>query len=120
MPEKKWITGTGGAMNEIETDTQLYDDGYYEKQLEVGLEFQDFVTSELYKRGIVVVGYSSKKYQLNEGENLLGAEIKRDGLFRKTGNLYIEIKEKSHPQKKKYIDSGIYRKDNSWLFVIGD
>ena len=51
---------------------------------------------------------------------MLGAEIKRDGNFRKTGNLYIETAEKSHPDNKNYVPSGIFRKDNSWLFVIGD
>ena len=28
--------------------------------------------------------------------------------------------EKSHPDVKTYTASGIHRKDNSWLFVIGD
>ncbi len=78
------------------------------------------VTNELYKRGIVVVGYASKRYQNKCGENLLGAEIKRDGRFRETENLYIEIAEKSHPDKEAFVDSGIKRQDSSWLFVIGD
>ena len=30
------------------------------------------------------------------------------------------LAEKSYPDNEKYIPSGIYRKDNSWLFVIGD
>jgi len=97
-----------------------YKAGYYGEKLEEGLEFQDVVTRALYQRGIVVVAYSSRRYQQNEGENLLGAEIKRDGKFRETGNLYIEIEEKSHPEKTSFIVSGIYRKDNSWLYVIGD
>jgi hypothetical protein len=97
-----------------------YEDGYYQKKLKEGLEFQDFVTDELYKRGIVVNGYSSKKYQYNKGENLLGAEIKRDGRFRETGNLYIEVSEKANPDNPFYVTSGIKRYDNSWLFVIGD
>jgi len=101
-------------------DRDKYNNGYYQNKLEEGLEFQDKVSKELYQRGIVIVGYASKKYQNTVGENMLGAEIKRDGLFRETGNLYIETAEKSHPNNEKYIPSGIYRKDNSWLFVIGD
>jgi hypothetical protein len=66
------------------------------------------------------VGYASQKFQNTVGENMLGAEIKRDGKFRETGNLYIETSEKSHPDKPIYTPSGIHRKDNSWLFVIGD
>jgi hypothetical protein len=107
-------------MNQLSTAREEYNNGYYSDKLQQGLEFQDVVTRELYQRGIVIVGYSSKKYQNNEGENLLGAEIKRDGKFRQTGNLYIETSEKSHPDKKNYTASGIHREDNSWLFVIGD
>ena len=95
-------------------------DDYYNTQLQVGLEFQDLLTRELYLRGIVVVGFSSRKYQNQVGENMLGAEIKRDGNFRKTGNLYIEVAEKAHPKNKTYVPSGVMREDNSWLFVIGD
>ncbi len=101
-------------------DREKYNSGYYAEKLEQGLQFQDVVTRELYQRGIVVVGYASRKYQNECGENMLGAEIKRDGLFRDTGNLYIETSEKSHPDNAVYIPSGIYRGDNSWLFVIGD
>lgn len=93
---------------------------YYKNKLEEGLQFQDKVTKELYQRGIVVIGYASQQYQNNCGENMLGAEIKRDGMFRDTGNLYIETAEKANPNNENYIPSGIYRKDNSWLFVIGD
>jgi hypothetical protein len=107
-------------MSQLLTDRQKYKNGYYNEKLEQGLEFQDVVTDELYKRGIVVVGYASRKKQYSVGENMLGAEIKRDGLFRSTGNLYIETAEKSHPDNTCYISSGIYRKDNSWLYVIGD
>jgi len=99
---------------------EKYADGYYAEKLQEGLQFQDVVTRELYKRGIVVVGYASRRFQINKGENMLGAEIKRDGNFRETGNLYIEVAEKSHPDNTDYIPSGIMRNDNSWLFVIGD
>lgn len=104
----------------LEESIEQYANGYYQDKLQQGLEFQDAVTKALYRRGIVIVGYSSRKYQNQEGENLLGAEIKRDGRFRETGNLYIEVAEKADPQNSHYVESGIYRKDNSWLFVIGD
>lgn len=97
-----------------------YKNGYYNDKLQIGLEFQDVVTKALYQRGIVVIGFASRKFQNAEGENLLGAEIKRDDKFRETGNLYIEVAEKSHPENINFVPSGIYRKDNSWLFVIGD
>lgn len=107
-------------MNQLQADREEYNNGYYVKKLEQGLLFQDIVTEALYQRGIVVVAFSSRRYQVERGENMLGAEIKRDGQFRTTGNLYIETAEKSHPDNPAFIASGIHRKDNSWLYVIGD
>jgi len=40
--------------------------------------------------------------------------------FEATGNLWIGVKEKSNPENKRYVDSGIHRKDNTWLFIIGN
>lgn len=104
----------------IEKSRNQYANGYYVDKLEQGLEFQDRVTQLLYQRGIVVIGYASRRFQILRGENMLGAEIKNDAKFRETGNLYIETAEKSHPDKPKYYPSGIHREDNSWLYVIGD
>lgn len=103
-----------------EESREKYKNGYYHDKLEQGLEFQDVVTEALYHRGIVVVGYASRVFQNKRGENMLGAEIKNDAMFRETGNLYIEVAEKSHPDKPNYTPSGIMRADNSWLYVIGD
>lgn len=97
-----------------------YANGYYHDKLQQGLEFQDVATAALYQRGIVVVGYASRRFQNERGENMLGAEIKRDGKFRQTGNLYIETAEKAHPDNPHYVPAGIRREDNSWLYVIGD
>lgn len=104
----------------LQKSQREYANGYYAEKLEQGLQFQDVVTRELYQRGIVVIGYASRRAQIEHGENMLGAEIKRDGKFRETGNLYIEFAEKAHPDRKDFVPSGINRKDNSWLFVIGD
>lgn len=40
--------------------------------------------------------------------------------IKKTGNLYIETKEKSNKLNPNFVDSGIYRDDNTWLFLIGN
>lgn len=79
--------------NALDDSRRAYHNGYYVKKLEEGLEFQDVATTALYQRGIVVVAYSSRRWQDKLGENMLGAEIKRDGKFRQTGNLYIETAE---------------------------
>lgn len=104
----------------LEEARARYGNGYYAEKLQQGLEFQDLVTTALYQRGIVVIGYASRRNQVLHGENMLGAEIKRDGNFRATGNLYLEVEEKAHPDNVNYVPAGIMRKDNSWLFVIGD
>lgn len=93
---------------------------YYMAQLEEARKYQDFVKHELYKRGIPIVFNDSTHYQYDEGENILGIEIKNDKMFRDTGNLYIEVEEKADANNKNYVKSGILRNDNSWLYLIGD
>ena len=91
-------------------------DTYYKEKFEQGTDYQDFVIKELYNQGIILISYTSKKSQY-EGENMSGFEIKNDNKFRETGNLYIELAEKSHPSNPQYVPSGIYRNDNSWLLI---
>jgi hypothetical protein len=93
---------------------------YYKEKLEKGLEFQDFVTSLFFQIGIAVIQYSSRRYQFERGENSGGIEIKFDDRLDETGNLYIECAEKSHPNNFRFMPSGIYRLDNSWLYAIGN
>ena len=95
-------------------------DRYYAEKLQIGLEYQDFISEILCQNGIVIMNYVSQKYQFNSGENKIGIEIKYDNKFRDTGNLYIELKEKKHPSNENYIPSGINRRDNTWLYIIGD
>lgn len=85
-----------------------------------GIEFQDFVCHELSKHHIILQNFASKKYQYNVGENLQGYEIKYDERCSDTKRLSIEIAEKSHSENKDWIDSGIQRKDNSWLYIQGN
>jgi len=93
---------------------------YYQEKLKEGLHYQDFVVEQLYNIGLPIISYASKEYQNLIGENKAGIEIKRDGKFKETGNIYIEIAEKSNPQNLNFISSGIYRNDNTWLYLIGD
>jgi len=92
----------------------------YRKNLRLGQEFQDFAVQQLYKAGIVVVGYSSFKYQTEVGENVNGYEIKFDNRMSETGNVYFESGEKTNPNNSEYIASGIFRNDNTWMYVIGN
>ncbi len=94
-------------------------DKYYADQLSAGIDFQDHVQRLFYQHGLPIVSHVSQHAQ-RRGENMAGIEIKRDSKFRDTGNLFIEIAEKSHPNRLDYVSSGIYRNDNSWLYAIGD
>lgn len=96
---------------------------YYKEKLREGLEYQDFVFEQLrYMDGMPIFlgAYASEKYQYQKGESPSGLEIKHDKRFHETGNLFIEIAEKSDASLSEYTPSGIMRNDNSWLYLIGD
>ena len=97
-----------------------YDDGKYaEEKIKQGEEYQDYVTEYLCVHGMTLTTFTSAKYQYKKGENIFGAEIKHDDNHKRTGNLYIEVKERRKTCNN-YVDSGIFRKDNSWLYIIGN
>lgn len=94
---------------------------YYKEKLEQGNEYQDFVMNLLIEKlGIALSIYGTKKYQWKFGENKQGVEIKFDDNYKTTGNLYIEISEKTNKNNPNFIPSGIFRDDNSWLYLIGN
>lgn len=94
---------------------------YYKAQLEDGKLYQDFVVDAcLTLLGLVIQPYSSRAYQMAIGESRTGAEIKHDKKYAKTGNLWIELAEKATQRIGPYVESGINRDDNTWLFIIGD
>ena len=93
---------------------------YYNEQLQRGLEYQDFVIDQLCRHGIFIGSYSSRKYQNEKGESASGIEIKYDSRMKKTGNVFIEVMEKSDASIQNFTQSGIFRKDNTWLYLIGD
>jgi hypothetical protein len=85
-----------------------------------GLEFQDFVATKLHDcLGITITNYSSRKWQFSDGENQQGIEIKLDRTMERTERLSIEIAEKSKATNASFVPSGIYRSDNSWLYIQG-
>ena len=106
-------TGTTGVMN--------YKEDVYKPQMEESDEFEDYALDILMKKlGIMVRSYKSRKYQMEVGENTGGFEIKLDKESSNTGNLYIETDEKSDPGNDKYVKSGIYRNDNTIIYLIGN
>jgi hypothetical protein len=94
---------------------------YYKAKLDGAKLYQDFVVDAAWNLlGLAIVQYSSELYQRTVGESRTGVEIKHDEQFTKTGNLWIELAEKARPRDGPYVPSGIYRQDNTWLYVIGD
>ncbi len=95
---------------------------YYSDKLKQGEEYQDFIVDYLRKNTpcIIMMNYTSRKYQYEHGESANGIEVKFDGRLCETKNLYIEVAEKSDPYLPNYTPSGIMRDDNTWLYLIGD
>ena len=92
---------------------------YRAEKIAEGKCFERYVAVLLRRRFRFTLNMSCKA-RCNEGENREGVEIKRDGLFRNSGNLYIEVAEKAMPRDGQYVPSGIYRNDNTRVYLIGD
>lgn len=85
-----------------------------------GIEFQDYVCARMAEHNIILQNFASKRYQLDIGENLQGWEIKLDRRCTETGRLSIEIAEKKDSRQPSWTSSGIFRNDNSWLYIQGN
>lgn len=102
-------------------ETKLYPDSPVQNSLQVGAEFQDFAAYHIHSQlGLSIQIYGSKKYQYAEGESTQGVEFKLDKGFIKYDHLSIEIAEKTNAAHNLWTPSGIYRKDNTWLYVQGN
>lgn len=97
-----------------------YPDAVRSSVFREGVEFQDFVCLQLAARGLVLQNFASKKYQIEHGENVQGAEIKLDTRCTETGRLSIEVAEKTQAANTDWVPSGILRGDNSWLYIQGN
>tara|TARA_R100001460_G_scaffold102495_1_gene147112 strand:+ start:30 stop:494 length:465 start_codon:yes stop_codon:yes gene_type:complete len=93
---------------------------YYEKMMEKGDKYATFIQELYQSKGINMFFYQTKTFQFEVGENNLNIEIKLDCNYKKTGNLYIETHEKTNENIKNWTESGIYRKDKSEEYLIGD
>jgi hypothetical protein len=106
----------GGFM---ETNSEYKD--YYNSMLEESKKFTDFLTVELAKRGLILQMFSSKEFQIKHGESNSKIEVKYDRLMKKPPhNLYIETHEKANPNNENYVESGVFRQDNTILWAHGD
>jgi len=95
----------------------------HDDSLIVGEFFQNFVKDIIKEKfGIKIDYYTSKDDQYHKGESLQGWEIKYDQHCGKeySKGVSIEIAEKIHQTDLNWINSGIYRSDNSINFVQGN
>lgn len=93
----------------------------YERELVKGLDYQYWVQKmfpRVYKNRDITY-YEGKENQL-KGESLEGIEVKYDEVSNSTGRFYIEQAEKANENNLKYVPSGIYREDNTKLYLIGN
>jgi hypothetical protein len=98
--------------------TTSYDDHYTAKLAE-GAAFEFYIYEQFLDRvGIEIV--KLPRGQHNLGENYEGIEVKYDAKMHSTGNVYVEVAEKSHPSKPSYFPSGVMRADNTHLVCIGN
>jgi hypothetical protein len=91
----------------------------YSSSLSAGLVYQQFIQQTLSQVGITITYYEGKEDQL-KGESIKGWEVKNDKRMCETNNIYLETAEKSNPNKPTYYPSGIYREDNTKIYIIGD
>lgn len=89
----------------------------YLELMQEAWEYQDFLSVELNKHGIILQNFSSCKHQIH-AENTLGLELKLDRRLKETGNYYIETAEKEREREGAYAPSGIY--SSCWLYGIGN
>ncbi len=105
---------------EIKSDV-IYPDSKDPSSFESGLQFQDFVIDLLIRElGLAVSSYSSKRWQIEQGESRQGVEIKLDRRILETGNVSIEVGEKGKASNWQFVPSGILRYDNTWLYIQGN
>lgn len=97
----------------------MSDNLHFDDDIKQGEEYQDFIQHELAKRGMMFLCNTSKQYQWYEGESMGGLEIKLDRKLKDTGNVFIECLAENK-DKTKMVDGGIFKKDNAWLYLIGD
>jgi hypothetical protein len=98
-----------------------YPDSKHENSLAIGEKYQDVIAKRLKALfGIEIHYYTTKEDQYKKGESIEGWEIKYDSWIGTSNRLSIEIGEKTRRELKEFTASGIFRVDNTFVYVQGD
>lgn len=102
----------------------LYPDSKDRNSVQSGYEYQDFVLEQCMNIGLVLTYFQSRKYQFERGEGKI-AEVKLDTNCTSRGSnkprrLSIEVAEKSRKDNAEFVPSGIYKDDETWLYIQGN
>ena len=104
-------------------ETKLFDhEENFQKQLKDSQEFVNYWV-EIIQRKICLKLNPIHSVTLQQKvlcDTQEGIEFKFDRIMKSSGNFWIEFEEKHHPDQEEYIPSGILRKDNTWLWAVGD
>lgn len=91
---------------------------YYIDQLTESHRFEIYVDCMFKNHGFDICIYYGKEEQYS-GESKAGIEIKNDKESLRTGNIYIEYKERLYDGGL-WVDSGILKNDNTTYWAIGN
>jgi hypothetical protein len=91
----------------------------YRRDLAKGQAYEEHIYRVLAAFGERLTPHRTFALQMLKGENREKNEIKRDGLFRRYGNLFIETNERS-PMRPRWRLAGIYEHTQPRWFTIGD
>ncbi|MCC0632051.1 hypothetical protein KGF47_18295 [Clostridioides sp. ZZV13-5731] len=93
--------------------------GYFIKNLLLSHQFEVFIDHKFLEFGVDIGLFYNEEGQYSKGECEAGIEIKYDMKSKETGNLYIEYAEKLNSHNKDWVNSGIFKNDNTRYFLIG-
>jgi hypothetical protein len=82
--------------------------------------FADRCQKPLATIGLPLTMYCSQPFQHKNGESLLGLEMKYDRMSLTTGNLFLEVAERSYPPGGPFVLSGVMNDNNPLFYGIGN
>ena len=94
----------------------------YLKQLEESQEFVSYWIELINRKTSMELTpiYSSTLQRKMLCDTREGFEFKYDRKSSTSKNFWIEIAEKNDPTQEDFVDAGICRKDNAWMYCMGD